>query len=86
METYRGKRAFDLWMAGSACLLFGPLVAAITLATVVEEGFRRCSFSAGLATGVDLSRSSNSEACVTGKSPASGAGCAALGSMSYRSS
>jgi lipopolysaccharide/colanic/teichoic acid biosynthesis glycosyltransferase len=38
METYRGKRAFDLWMAGSACLLFGPLVAAITLATVVEDG------------------------------------------------
>ena len=38
MATYNGKRAFDLAVAGSACLVFGPLVAALALATVLENG------------------------------------------------
>ena len=37
-EAYRGKRAFDLLGAGTACLVFAPLVAAIALATVIEDG------------------------------------------------
>jgi lipopolysaccharide/colanic/teichoic acid biosynthesis glycosyltransferase len=37
-EPYRGKRAFDLLAAGTACLVFGPLATAISLATVIEDG------------------------------------------------
>jgi lipopolysaccharide/colanic/teichoic acid biosynthesis glycosyltransferase len=37
-KPYPGKRAFDLLAAGSACLIFAPLVAAIALATVIEDG------------------------------------------------
>ena len=37
-QPYRGKRAFDLLAAGTACLVFGPLAAAISLATVIEDG------------------------------------------------
>jgi lipopolysaccharide/colanic/teichoic acid biosynthesis glycosyltransferase len=38
MQAYRGKRAFDLVSAGTACLIFAPLVASIALATVIEDG------------------------------------------------
>jgi undecaprenyl phosphate N,N'-diacetylbacillosamine 1-phosphate transferase len=38
IAAYRGKRVFDLVTAGSACLVFAPLAAAITLATVIEDG------------------------------------------------
>ena len=38
MATYNGKRAFDLAVAGSACLVFGPLVGALALATILEDG------------------------------------------------
>lgn len=36
--TYRGKRAFDLLAAGTACLVFAPLAATIVLATLIEDG------------------------------------------------
>jgi lipopolysaccharide/colanic/teichoic acid biosynthesis glycosyltransferase len=38
MDSYRGKRAFDLLLAGSACIVFAPLVAAVTMATIIEDG------------------------------------------------
>jgi lipopolysaccharide/colanic/teichoic acid biosynthesis glycosyltransferase len=38
MDRYAGKRAFDLTMAGSACVLFGPVMVALTVATIVEDG------------------------------------------------
>src|SRR5215471_2653805 len=37
-DAYPGKRALDLMGAGAACLVFGPLVAAIAAATVIEDG------------------------------------------------
>jgi lipopolysaccharide/colanic/teichoic acid biosynthesis glycosyltransferase len=37
-DAYRGKRAFDLLAAGTACLVFAPLAATIALATVIEDG------------------------------------------------
>ncbi|HEY6925124.1 MAG TPA: sugar transferase [Steroidobacteraceae bacterium] len=38
MQPYRGKRAIDWMAAGSACLVFAPLAAAIALATWLEDG------------------------------------------------
>ena len=38
MQAYQGKRALDLLAAGTGCLVFAPLAAAIALATVCEDG------------------------------------------------
>ena len=38
MEAYPGKRAFDLLLAGTACLIYAPVVTAFALATVIEDG------------------------------------------------
>jgi lipopolysaccharide/colanic/teichoic acid biosynthesis glycosyltransferase len=38
METYRGKRVFDLVSAAAAGLICAPLVAALAAATVLEDG------------------------------------------------
>jgi undecaprenyl phosphate N,N'-diacetylbacillosamine 1-phosphate transferase len=37
-HAYRGKRAFDLVTAGTACMVFAPVAAAIALATLIEDG------------------------------------------------
>jgi lipopolysaccharide/colanic/teichoic acid biosynthesis glycosyltransferase len=37
-QPYRGKRAFDLLAAGTACTLFAPLAAVISFATLLEDG------------------------------------------------
>lgn len=42
MRSYRGKRALDLAFAGTACLVFAPIVAGITLAVWLEH--RRSPF------------------------------------------
>ncbi len=38
MQPYRGKRTVDLVAAGTACVVFAPLAAAIALATWLEDG------------------------------------------------
>jgi len=38
MQPYRGKRTVDLVVAGTACVMFAPLAAAIALATWLEDG------------------------------------------------
>lgn len=37
-QPYRGKRAFDLLAAGTACTLFAPLAVIISVATLLEDG------------------------------------------------
>jgi len=38
MQPYPGKRAFDLVVAGTACLAFAPLMAGVSLAVWLEDG------------------------------------------------
>ena len=38
MNSYRGKRALDLLISGTACLVFAPVVAGVALATWLEDG------------------------------------------------
>jgi len=38
MQSYLGKRAFDLIAAGTACLIFAPLATVIAVATWSEDG------------------------------------------------
>jgi lipopolysaccharide/colanic/teichoic acid biosynthesis glycosyltransferase len=38
MNPYRGKRALDLLVAGTACMLFAPVVAGVTIAVWLEDG------------------------------------------------
>jgi undecaprenyl phosphate N,N'-diacetylbacillosamine 1-phosphate transferase len=38
MNPYRGKRALDLLVAGTAGVLFAPVVAAVTIAVWLEDG------------------------------------------------
>jgi O-antigen biosynthesis protein WbqP len=38
MSPYRGKRALDLLVAGSAGVLFAPVLAAVTIAVWLEDG------------------------------------------------
>lgn len=38
MNPYRGKRAFDLVVAGAACTALAPLAAGIAMATWLEDG------------------------------------------------
>jgi lipopolysaccharide/colanic/teichoic acid biosynthesis glycosyltransferase len=37
MEPYQGKRAFDLAVAGTACVLFAPLAAGVAVAAWLED-------------------------------------------------
>jgi lipopolysaccharide/colanic/teichoic acid biosynthesis glycosyltransferase len=38
VTSYTGKRAFDLAVAGSACIVFGPVFAALAVVGVLEDG------------------------------------------------
>jgi lipopolysaccharide/colanic/teichoic acid biosynthesis glycosyltransferase len=38
VNPYRGKRTLDLLIAGTACIVFAPAVAAVTIATWLEDG------------------------------------------------
>jgi lipopolysaccharide/colanic/teichoic acid biosynthesis glycosyltransferase len=38
MNAYPGKRAFDLVIAGTACMVFAPLVAGVALAVCLDDG------------------------------------------------
>jgi lipopolysaccharide/colanic/teichoic acid biosynthesis glycosyltransferase len=37
-DSYRGKRALDLVVAGTACMVFAPVVAGVALAIWLEDG------------------------------------------------
>jgi lipopolysaccharide/colanic/teichoic acid biosynthesis glycosyltransferase len=38
VSSYPGKRLFDLTVAGTACVVFAPVIAGVTLATWLEDG------------------------------------------------
>ena len=38
MRRYLGKRALDLAVAGTACVMFAPLIAGVALAVCLEDG------------------------------------------------
>jgi lipopolysaccharide/colanic/teichoic acid biosynthesis glycosyltransferase len=37
MNTYPGKRAFDLAVAGAACMVFAPVVAGVAIAVLLDD-------------------------------------------------
>jgi lipopolysaccharide/colanic/teichoic acid biosynthesis glycosyltransferase len=55
MNPYRGKRALDLLVAGTACMLFAPVVAGVTIAVWLEDGGPPLFWQ--LTSAVDASRS-----------------------------
>ena len=65
MRRYRGKRALDLALAGTAFVVFAPLIVGVALAVHLEDGGPPFSAQARVVVGGKPSPSSSSAACAS---------------------